>query len=146
MIRDVVPPGHWMQDIRMRSGRTRRLELAGSVAQRVAHFTPARRHGPITRVDSAAVLLQWGIGDAVMTIPFLRAIKSAFDCHITVLGKPWVGELFKGQHLVDEVLPLVPPWTAYAGKYRLNNPQNWSYLRELRRVRARQFDLAVSLR
>ena len=45
------------------------------------------------------------IGDAVLTIPALRAVRKKFpDAHISLLVKPWVAELFKGNPDVNEII------------------------------------------
>ncbi len=44
------------------------------------------------------------IGDAVMTLPALQALRRAFsEGHITVLAKPWVADVYRLSHLADEV-------------------------------------------
>src|SRR5690242_11677149 len=65
------------------------------------------------------VLLLWGIGDAVLTTPFLRALRQAYPrARIAALGKPWLRELFAGEALFDDFVTFVPPWTRHSGKYR----------------------------
>jgi len=46
------------------------------------------------------------VGDAVMTLPALEAVKQNFpESSITVLARPWVVPLFKCHPAVDEVMP-----------------------------------------
>ena len=46
------------------------------------------------------------IGDAVMSLPALRAIREIFPhAHITVLAKPWVGDLYARETVIDRVIP-----------------------------------------
>lgn len=45
------------------------------------------------------------LGDAVMSLPAIRAIKEGRpDCHLTLLTPPKLADLWKGQRFVDEVL------------------------------------------
>ncbi|MGH9338320.1 MAG: lipopolysaccharide heptosyltransferase II [Acidobacteriota bacterium] len=47
------------------------------------------------------------IGDCVMSLPALREIRQLFPDHrLTLLARPWVAGLYKGQCLVDEILLL----------------------------------------
>jgi len=75
------------------------------------------------------------IGDAVMSLPALRAVRSRFpDAHIAVLARPWVADLYFGESAVDRVIPypFQPGLHDLSAKRRLAN--------ELRRER---FDLAI---
>ncbi|MBV9464449.1 MAG: hypothetical protein JO317_09490, partial [Verrucomicrobiae bacterium] len=46
------------------------------------------------------------LGDAVLTIPALRAIKIARpDCHVTLMAPPDLLEFWKGQYYLDAVVP-----------------------------------------
>lgn len=47
------------------------------------------------------------IGDAVMSLPALRALRTRFpDAHIAVLAKPWVAALYEGERSIDRIIPL----------------------------------------
>jgi heptosyltransferase-2 len=47
------------------------------------------------------------IGDAIMSLPALRAIRQRFpDAEITVLAKPWVSDLYEGERSIDKVIAL----------------------------------------
>jgi heptosyltransferase II len=75
------------------------------------------------------------IGDAVMSLPAVRAIRERFpEAHIAVLAKPWVAALYEGEGSIDEVIPLegAPGARDWIAKWRL-----------ARKLRARHFDLAV---
>ena len=70
------------------------------------------------------------IGDAVMSLPALRAIRSRYpDSHITVIAKPWVVDLYEGERSVNSII-------------RLDNTAPWRQAIGLRRE---CFDLAVLL-
>ena len=46
------------------------------------------------------------IGDAVMSLPAIRAIRDIFPhAHIAVLAKPWVGDLYARETAVHRVIP-----------------------------------------
>jgi heptosyltransferase-2 len=46
------------------------------------------------------------IGDAVMSLPALRAVRHRFPkAHIAVLARPWVADLYFGETAVDQVIP-----------------------------------------
>jgi heptosyltransferase-2 len=71
------------------------------------------------------------IGDAVMSLAALRAIRNRFpDARITVVAKPWVAALYEGERSIDRVILL--DGTAGAWKFA------W-------RLRRERFDLAVLL-
>jgi heptosyltransferase II len=70
------------------------------------------------------------VGDAVMSLPALRAIRERFStARITVLAKPWVADLYGRESFIDEII-------LYSGQ------SPWSTGLELR---ARHFDCAILL-
>lgn len=75
------------------------------------------------------------IGDAVMSLPALRALRGRFpDARIAVLAKPWVAALYEGEASIDRVIPL-------AGA---PGPRDWAAKWKLaRQLRVEHFDLAV---
>src|ERR1700723_167304 len=70
------------------------------------------------------------IGDAVICLPALRAIRDRFpEAHITILGKFWVADLYAQETFTNQMLMCdAKPW--------------WSMAHELRRHR---FDCAILL-
>jgi heptosyltransferase-2 len=58
------------------------------------------------------------VGDAVMSLPALRALRQQFpQAHISILAKPWVADLYAREHFCDELIPytartFVEKWTA----------------------------------
>ncbi|MBI3003759.1 MAG: lipopolysaccharide heptosyltransferase II, partial [candidate division NC10 bacterium] len=75
------------------------------------------------------------VGDALLTTPALAAVRRTFPrAHLSLLVRPWVADLFKGNPAVDEILLYESAGLhrGLAGKVRL--------ARDLRR---RKFDLAV---
>jgi heptosyltransferase-2 len=77
------------------------------------------------------------IGDAVMSLPVLRAIRNRYpDATITVLAKPWVAALYDGELSIDRVIPLEGA----------SGARDWmAKLALARRLRDERFDLAVLL-
>lgn len=75
------------------------------------------------------------IGDAVMSIPALQAIRQRWpESEITILARPWVAELYRGQDFVNHIVAL----TARSG-----NPIAIEQAAES--LRAEEYDCAVLL-
>jgi heptosyltransferase-2 len=81
-------------------------------------------------VDWAEILVRatnW-LGDAVMSVPALRAVRARFPgARITVLARPWVLELYRREPFCDEAI-------AIAGRPAA-----------VKALRARRFDAAILL-
>jgi heptosyltransferase-2 len=46
------------------------------------------------------------VGDAVMSLPALRALRQRFpQAHISILAKPWVADLYRREPFCNELLP-----------------------------------------
>jgi heptosyltransferase-2 len=46
------------------------------------------------------------IGDAILSLPALRALRSRFPAaHISILARPYVAELYQGQSIADALIP-----------------------------------------
>jgi heptosyltransferase-2 len=74
-----------------------------------------------TEISNAILVrgVNW-IGDAVMTIPALRALKrSRPDARICLLVKPWVAPLFEKDPDIDEIILYSDEYHGLAGKIRL---------------------------
>ncbi len=89
--------------------------------------------------DFARILVRatnW-VGDAVMSLPALRAIRERFPrAYIAVLAKPWVADLYEREPFADQVIPHTarPGAGDWRGKWRL-----------ARRLRQGRFDCAILL-
>ncbi len=87
--------------------------------------------GPRGSVEYSNILVRatnW-VGDAVMSLPALRAIRDRFPrAHIAVLARPWVADLYRRESFANEVM-------AHDGA-------RW---RTARILRARAFDCAILL-
>lgn len=46
------------------------------------------------------------LGDAVMSLPAIRAIRGVFpQAHLAVVAKPWVADLYAREKSIDRVIP-----------------------------------------
>ena len=128
-----------------RKARARRL--ARVVGDTLSFVSPRRATpapGPPQRIG---VLLQWGIGDAVLALPLLQGLAEAFPgASIELIGKPWLADLFRGEACVGRTHLLVPPWTKFRAKYRIWETDWGRFAAQLRVVRRTRFDLLISVR
>jgi heptosyltransferase-2 len=77
------------------------------------------------------------IGDAVMTLPAIAAVRNTFPgARITILVKPWVADIFRLCPNIDEIMLFQSPGPheGLAGKWRI-----------ARDIRKKQFDVAILL-
>ncbi len=73
------------------------------------------------------------VGDAVMSLPALRALRERFpEAQITILAKPWVADLYRREPFCDQLIP----FTAR------DITSKWRLARELR---SHEFDCAILL-
>jgi len=97
--------------------------------------------------DSAPTLLVtelWGLGDLALAVPFLKA--AAATRRVVLVAKPHAAPLIARFAPGVELYPLVAPWTAFRGKYRLLD-WPWRTLgRAVRDLRGRKFGTGVSAR
>jgi lipopolysaccharide heptosyltransferase II len=75
------------------------------------------------------------VGDAVMSIPALRAIRACRPkAEIVILARPWVADLYRGQDFADRILTY-----ENAGRHK----GFWGRERLARALRQEKFDVAV---
>ena len=77
------------------------------------------------------------VGDAVMSIPALQAVRERFpNARISILARPWVGGLYGREPFCDELIPYEAPkgWQGLAEKLQVSA-----------QLRARHFDCAILL-
>jgi heptosyltransferase-2 len=77
------------------------------------------------------------VGDAVMSLPALQAIRDRFrESHIAVLARPWVADIYARESFANEVILYTSPrgMKDLSGKWRLAQD-----------LRARHFDIAILL-
>jgi len=76
--------------------------------------------------------VKW-IGDAVLTLPSIRAVRKAFpDARISLLVKPWVSEIFQNNPDIDEIILYEDTHKGIGGKLRLAGE-----------LRKKKFDAAI---
>jgi ADP-heptose:LPS heptosyltransferase len=104
------------------------------------------RFSELREVQKILVLEQGHLGDVILLTPFMRALRRQFpNAHIALLGRPGLRNLLEAQNLVNELIPIEIPWTAGLPRWRVYNPFSLislKYLREVFRLRRRDFDLA----
>jgi ADP-heptose:LPS heptosyltransferase len=103
-------------------------------------------HGPlIPDVHRIAVLRSNSIGDFVLALPALAALRAAFPAaRITYLGEPWHPQLLDGRPGPWDEVVVVPPYPGVRGgsEELRNSPEVSAFLAHQRRER---YDLAVQL-
>jgi heptosyltransferase-1 len=89
------------------------------------------------------------IGDAVMATPMLEPLHDALGpSRLDVLVGPWSEALFRSHPLIDDVISYATPWwIAARGGPLSERAAAWAALAGVvRRLRARQYDIAIDLR
>jgi heptosyltransferase-2 len=62
------------------------------------------------------------VGDAVMTLPAIRAVRRAYpDARLSLLVKPWVAPLFEKSPYIDEIILYDERFKGIGGKFALAN-------------------------
>ena len=86
----------------------------------------------------------WGLGDLVISTPFLRAASERY--RVTLVAKPFALDLQPRFWPEVRVLPFAAPWTAFTGKYLLWQ-WPWRRMIHLGWMLARErFDVGLSAR
>jgi heptosyltransferase-2 len=95
-------------------------------------------NSPINKSKVNRILIRatnW-IGDVIMTLPALEAIRVSFpNSTLVVLARPWVIPLFKNHPMVDEVISLEKGRGPFSGLTAILNAAL--------RIRRQRFDLAI---
>ena len=86
----------------------------------------------------------WGLGDLALALPFLAAASA--HAEVTLLAKPHAAPLLARFAPEVKLVPLVAPWTAFRGKYRLHRWPWRELFRAHRELRDQKFDIAASAR
>jgi ADP-heptose:LPS heptosyltransferase len=117
--------------------------LPAQTARPPALIEPA---GPLVpHVERIAVLRANGIGDFLLAVPALAALRAAYpDAEITYLGAPWHPDLLDGRPGPWDRCLVVPPYPGLrgAGDVPRDTPEVRAFLRDQQRER---YDLAVPL-
>ncbi len=57
------------------------------------------------------------LGDAVMSLPAIRAIRQVFPrAHIAIAARPWVADLYARETSIDRIIPYTGPRRAFAAR------------------------------
>ena len=127
-----------------------KLERAAGTRNRLKSLARILRLGGRSSAGSArapariGVLLQWGIGDATLTLPLLQAMGARYPgASLELIGKGFLPELFANEPGRRRFHLLEPPWTAFSGKYRVWDRRWRRYLISLWKIRREKFDLLV---
>lgn len=109
-----------------------------------------RRPKPLGKDEKPRTFLiiePWGIGDIVLATPAMQAIRDKFPgAQILLLSREYGRDLLAHSGLVDDVIPVSLPWTAFTNKY---DPARYDFA-ELRgllnRLRAEKIDVSLDAR
>lgn len=77
------------------------------------------------------------VGDAIMALPALRAVRRRFpDARISIVARPYVADIYRGQQICDELIAYAPKGahSGLRGRERL-----------VEELRGRKFDVALLL-
>ncbi len=100
----------------------------------MAQMAPPRPLPEFSRILVRAT--NW-VGDAVMCLPALRALRERYPkAHITILARPWVADLYRREPFADSVMLLE------GGRGAKDLGAKWATAKELR---GRGFDCALLL-
>jgi heptosyltransferase II len=99
-------------------------------------------------IKNILVIEYWHLGDVVILLPFLRALRQHFpQARISWVVNPKVLPLIENEGLVDELIPIRVPWAQHFSrwkKYNVFSPFWLELARGLRHLRERRFDLALT--
>jgi len=127
--------------------RLKTIGRAAKVLDRIARATPRARAREDAAPERIGVLMLGGIGDAVLMLPLLRALRSRWpQSQLIAIGKEMLIPLFDGEGLIDALLPLDPPWHLPRRRYRLWDPAWRRFWQQMRLARATPVSLLVSAR
>ena len=127
----------------------RKLRWARIADRVLAPFLPTLRWVMPPRVQRSEqperILVSelWHIGDIVIAMPFLAALRDRFpSARITLLSKAHARDILAGSDLVDDVITFDLPWTFLEEDKRLHGRWILGVPGLVRRLRREQFDIA----
>ncbi len=127
--------------------RIRKLRRWKSVLDAVASLTPRQPHLASKPPERIGVLLQWGIGDAVLALPLLNGLARGYPgASVELIGERWLADLFAEEPWLGATHELVPPWTRPARKYQIWDRSWRRFAVQLFALRKVRFDLLVGVR
>jgi ADP-heptose:LPS heptosyltransferase len=93
------------------------------------------------------LLAFWGIGDAVLLTPLLRALRRRYPgAWIELIGESFLRHLYAHDSCVNEITVYAPPWVAPTRKYRFWSPKYVELIRWLAKRRDAENDWVVTTR
>ncbi|MDO8673995.1 MAG: glycosyltransferase family 9 protein [Dehalococcoidia bacterium] len=126
--------------------RTRREQIRLSLLKALAFVTFPPDLSRLDREAKILLVRPDHLGDVLFTTPALRLLRQTLPkARITYLVGPWSRSVIEGNPNVDEVLTCSFPGFARRPKTSLIGPY-FALRRESRRLRTREFDLAINLR
>lgn len=136
---------HWTSD-RRRRAMLAALDVLCRVFPSLAGDRSATSIGN-RDVRSVLVIEPWNIGDIILMIPFLRALRRKFPAAtITLLARPHASEILKGTGLVDSYIETDLGWSEEETR---SNPFAYRWQQLLRtavQLRRHRFDIAFKSR
>src|ERR1700746_2461851 len=83
--------------------------LARLLLSPVSTLAPAKLSEP--GPERILVIEYWNLGDLAILVPFLRNLRRSFPkAQVSLLINPNLSSFLKGQGIVDEFIPIRPPW------------------------------------
>lgn len=129
--------------------KTRALRLIDLLTAPLAALdTLTRRRASAADAPRRILVVEcWQLGDAIMAVPFLRALRERFPrAHIALLCKASTRTLLESSALVDEYVVADLPWTAFSGKYALSRYVSKSLRALVKQLRDARFDVTIDAR
>lgn len=105
----------------------------------------ARHHAPHAPTDALAILVLdlHLIGDAVMLLPFLAALRRRYpQSFITVVAGPWNLPVLDGEPSIDRVIEFAAPWVKRQGLRK----SCVAVMRLVRTLQAQRWDIGIDMR
>src|ERR1700730_17099870 len=98
----------FLESLRSEIFRPTRLCFDHRFRDRWGKRIPGRNYARITstwcrRMKILVRATNW-VGDAIMALPALRAIRNRSDIKIAILARPYVAEIYRDQDLADELI------------------------------------------
>jgi heptosyltransferase II len=106
-------------------------------------FLRSRCSTPVTDVKSILIVDLHLVGDIVMLIPLLQAVRRRYAfAKITLIAGPWAVPILMGANLVDELIPFTAPWVKKTQWMRAVS----DCLALIGNLRKRKWDIGVDVR
>ena len=78
--------------------------------------TPKNKLSPQDVLESILIIDLHLIGDIVLLIPFLKALKKKYpQSKLTLIAGQWANEVLIGENLIDELVVFTAPWVKSSG-------------------------------